>query len=236
MFEQQQRVADCARPPLVAGGAWAVLVSESDQGASDLNGDGDTLDWVQYVHDPASGLTSNLEIASVFFPSAEADGALVLADEEATSGRDRNGDGDAFDDVLVVVDPVVPHMLDTRLAVPGGAGNLAVVGDVIGFTVSEAAQGASDLDRDGDAEDAVVHVHDLPSARTTNLGLDALWLAGTQRQLLLLREEWRSEIDWNGDGDQEDRVLHVDASDEFLAALDGSYGNLTATKIARVAT
>ena len=202
-------LATTGEPPLVAGGTWTVVVSESDQGGNDLNGDGDALDWIQHVHDPVSGLSTNLGIASLFFPSVEADGALILADDESRSGRDKNGDGDAFDGVLVVVDPVAPRTLDTQLAVPGGAGNLAVVGDLIGFTVSEAAQGSTDLDLDGDAEDAVVHVHDLRFERTTNLGVDALWLAGTHGHLLLLREEWRSGLDWNGDGDREDRVLHV---------------------------
>ena len=43
---------------------WLIPVSESASGATDLNGDGDALDFVFHVHDPSLGTTTNLELAA----------------------------------------------------------------------------------------------------------------------------------------------------------------------------
>lgn len=45
-------------------GLLAFLVIEKHQGNTDLNGDGDTLDYVLHLHCPPTGLSTNLALAS----------------------------------------------------------------------------------------------------------------------------------------------------------------------------
>lgn len=50
----------------VSGDLVAFDVSERDHGGLDLNGDGDASDPVLFVHDAATGLTTNLRLAPFF--------------------------------------------------------------------------------------------------------------------------------------------------------------------------
>ena len=187
------------------GSRVAFLVSESAQGESDLNGDGDAADRVLHVFEARSGETTNLGLASNLF---ELDGRLVafLVDESAQGGRDLNGDGDAGDLVLHVFDARTGKT--TNVALASGAFQLA--GSLVAFRVPEGDQGERDLNGDGDAGDLVLHVLDARSGKTTNLGLasDAFQL-DRSRVAFLASEYDQGESDLNGDGDAADLVLHV---------------------------
>lgn len=100
---------------------------------------------------------------------------FVLTEAERHEGRDLNGDGDAFDDVVSILDSetagdlngdgdrldTVAHVLDLR---SGRLTNLGLAtalafplnGPVSLLLVSEAGEGR-DLNDDGDAEDGVLH-------------------------------------------------------------------------------
>jgi len=97
---------------LASGGSgWVLSMSdeilafrtrESDQDTTDLNGDGDTLDYVGHLHDLATGVTTNLELATETIAVAGATVAFRV-NESQQGGTDLNGDGDATDSVLFVV-------------------------------------------------------------------------------------------------------------------------------------
>src|SRR5262245_58976596 len=88
-------------------------------------------------------------------------GELVAfsVDEQAQGQGSLNGDLDALDEVLFVVD--LAHGTTTAL---GAAGAHAFVGESAGewllLTLGEQANGGADLDGDGDALDFVLHVFD----------------------------------------------------------------------------
>ncbi|MDX1450105.1 MAG: hypothetical protein R3246_13705, partial [Acidimicrobiia bacterium] len=142
-------------------GLHAVAVSEFFQGNTDLNGDGDTNDRVMYAGTIGAGLT-NLGLETSIDSSNRdlrfnggagiGDGRLAfIVDETAQGGADLNGDGDGFDHVLHVWDPVsgteaLPESVGNRLAVDGG---LIAVGVDEDSTV--------DLNGDGDTTDLVLH-------------------------------------------------------------------------------
>jgi len=99
---------------LAYGGTWpldqkpggAFLVSEFGQAATDLNGDGDTFDLVWHIHDAVLGTTTNtgLEVDPIVTLGTTQD-LLVYGVREGTSGvGDLNGDGDATDRVVHVLD------------------------------------------------------------------------------------------------------------------------------------
>ena len=73
----------------------------TDESGGDLNGDGDHSDHVFLLHDVAAGTQRNLGLAGDN-PIGELDssgGGLLLV-SEISQGRDLNGDGDAFDQVV----------------------------------------------------------------------------------------------------------------------------------------
>ncbi len=138
----------------VCNAAWiAALVSEAGEG-SILNNDGDSDDAVVEVHAAGSGGWSNSFEAA---DSLQVCGSVVVfITPESAQGADRNGDMDQGDRVLQLFNP------DTNTLIPvGQAAEEFVCGaGMIAFRTSEAAQGNSDLNNDGDMVDFVMQVYD----------------------------------------------------------------------------
>ena len=224
----------------------AFLVNESEAG--DLNGDGDSADSVLHVFDARQRLTLNLGLAAAsvcrtilgppFFictPVSPVVGRTVVAflvGEAAQSESDLNGDGDAADDVLHVYNAATGAIINTRLAVAHGIGRdvssfiypvePVVAGDGIALLVGEVEQGETDLNRDGDAEDAVLHVIEAKAGEILNLELAAATVLGPfgsrnpispqldgQRVTFVAGESEHGGVDLNGDGDVDDQVTYL---------------------------
>jgi hypothetical protein len=108
----------------IAGGngLWVLEVSEADEGATDLNGDGDALDRVAFLYRSGDGSLRNLELAlsiSGVVPTLVAVGDVLIGlvvRESAQGGTDLNGDGDAVDDVMHVYDDNTGVVTNTALA------------------------------------------------------------------------------------------------------------------------
>jgi hypothetical protein len=87
------------------GSRAAFFLRTEAEDQSDLNGDGDLLDQVAHLYDAEAGAVRNLGLAAMFLlvPSADEQGFLLVS--EAGQGVDLDGDGDALDMVLHLVDP-----------------------------------------------------------------------------------------------------------------------------------
>ena len=202
-----------------ARGSLLVLsVSELDQGSTDLNGDGDISDLVLHVHDAELGATVNLEVVASMSTDAVTDGRFVLASvSENEEGSDLNGDGDLQDVVYHAYDGESGAFENLRLAESGGTFGLPNLrpptleeGRAI-LVVDERAQGGRDLNGDGDALDRVAHALDLVRGTFENLGFA---IHSHQQHpdgfaLLNVVEAEQGARDLNGDGDLNDRVIHV---------------------------
>jgi hypothetical protein len=187
------------------GDILLINVSESRQGNTDLNGDGDASDKVLHVYDAHSGNTTNLGISTHSF---ELEGNLLHLELIESQHGDLNGDGDTADLVPQIRDVLSGTTIHVGLA---GTGELS--GDLLALAVDESQQNNTDLNGDGDTEDTVIHVFDAGTGTTTNLGL----LAPAQRfqwqGSLLAIQASEDNADLNGDGDMADLVFHVyDAS------------------------
>ena len=118
----------------------------------------------------------------------------------------------------------------TNLRLAGDFSRLS--GNWLVLPVSESQQG-EDLNGDGDTEDRVIHVHNLETGETVNLGLaeepdDFPSLSGNW--LVLLVSESQQGEDLNGDGDTEDRVIHVhnlETGETVNLRLAGSFFSLS---------
>ena len=77
----------------INGNLVRVLVTESGQGNTDLNGDGDSIDRVPHVFDAATGTTTNLGVDG---SALRIDGTLValVVYESQQANPDVNCDGD----------------------------------------------------------------------------------------------------------------------------------------------
>lgn len=189
-----------------AGTRFAFRVTEAVQGATDLNGDGDALDMVPHVHDVATGTTTSLGLAALYGAVLGEDLAALLVPEAAQGGVDLNGDGDALDRVLHVVELPGGAITNVRLAVSVNGANAS--GSLVGFQVDEADQG-QDLDGDGLLTHRVAHVYDHALGQTTNLQVHALVPTAVGVGHAAYRLDEAGQVDLNGDGDTLDRVVQV---------------------------
>lgn len=195
-----------AGPAVAAvGHTFGFSVSEAEQGRGDLSGDGAADDAVFHVYDPERGFSLNLGLSVPLHPAPASDARhYLLRALESAQGRDLNDDGDLEDLVVCVFEPDTDRLFVTGLASQGAA---VLLDGWVGVSVFEPMQGNADLDGDGEADGNVVHVYELATGGVQNLGLDAFVLHGGDRRVFLAPFETLSGIDWNQDGDREDRVL-----------------------------
>jgi len=210
------------------GGTIGLRLSELGHGI-DLNGDGDTDDSsVAHIHDPATGIATNLELAIVGLPTAVGSDSVALFVSELGQGEDLNGDGDVGGlGEFGPIDDIVLHLHDqvtgltTNLGVDGFGlhwligGVPRLPGGAFMFLASELLIDV-DLNGDGDTLDGVVHVHDPITGATTNLGLE-FWndeespnygVLDDGRLAFTVRE-FQQGADLNGDGDIRGTVVHL---------------------------
>ncbi len=146
---------------LIAGGGVpsdpsgiAIGVYEWNTGG-DLNGDGDELDEVLYRFDVVTGLSSLLGIEGRHTATLD---LAALATEVPESDVDLNGDGDVGDMVAFVALSTGSTVENLRLAVRELSNAPRQYERALPLLVDEAAQGGLDLNGDGDALDAVLHL------------------------------------------------------------------------------
>jgi len=191
---------------LVAG-----LVSETAQGASDLDGDGHADGLAAFVYDLRDDSVTFLPSGSI---AVALHGDFVAFVVSESDGVDHNADGDTDDGAVLEFYDARPHTLGG----PGlAAGVPTQLGDVWGFFVSEANQGHTDLNGDGDADDSVFHTFDPRTAELRNIGLagDFYYDGGLAiarvdpERFVLATSEAEASQDFNGDGDQLDTVVQL---------------------------
>ena len=199
---------DASGTPSVFANYVAWTVSETRQGMTDLNGDGNITDSVLHVADMSTGSVTNLGVPSA---SYNLDGTTLgfLVSENGHGGADLNGDGDTFDSVLHIYDVATGTITNVGRDASGG---FAISGAFVAFGVHEARDGNVDLNGDGDASDVVMHVYDMAGNTVANLELatNALELDFDGDLLAFtVPENFNGGVDFNGDGDALDSVLHV---------------------------
>ncbi len=179
--------------------------SENSNGATDLNGDGDTGDDVVHVVDVIAGTVTNLALSS--HDAAVDHGRAAFLASEIGQGADLNGDGDQFDEVIHVYDQAASATLNLGLA----GSSVALKSDLVVTSVPEWFEANADLNGDGNVFfDSVVYVHDLLTGTTRNLGV-----TGFAREIhggrvtIRVSEAAHGGRDLNGDGDAVDDVLMV---------------------------
>ena len=199
-----------ARNLLGVGESVLAEVDERDTG-TDLNGDGDQLDVVAHLVDPATVSIRNLGLAIV--EALDLDGVGYLAVDEAASGnQDLNGDGDALDLVLHTVVPATggtPTVENLGLA----AGILGVLDERFLLLAVEESQ--QDLSGDGDKSDRVLFILDLDTGELESLRVAVVAdgsLRGTRyaghAPVLVPEVDNRATVR-NGDGDLDDTFLYL---------------------------
>lgn len=188
-------------------------VSEASQGG-DRNGDGDVFDTVAHYWNADTQQSTSLGLALHGLASeklvAGPRHALFLV-SEAGQRVDLNGDGD-------MADAVVHHLaFATGLVTNVGlaARTIRGDGDLFGIHVEEEAQGATDLDGDGDLNDSVLYAYLAPTATLRRLAPSLhVMSAGAQFDVQGFVLAWASPestagsgTDWNGNGFTNNVVL-----------------------------
>jgi hypothetical protein len=183
----------------------------------DLNGDADMDDAVVQLFD--AGVSSNLGCSATAVVLSETRIAALVS--EAGEATDLNADGDQFDQVVFVrsLTDSVPAICGDWTNTTVAADSIAISGDTIGVLTSEASDGNTDLNGDGDTLDQVVRRIDA----ATGMELDPVDDQGTpinpvaasefviEADLVAFRtpESDQANTDLNSDGDTDDAVMQV---------------------------
>jgi cysteine-rich repeat protein len=207
----------------------AALVSEAAQGAggTDLNGDGDETDRVLFVRGVAdaappacTGVGSNWVNTQQAADSIALSGdrVVLLTREADQNGTILNGDGDALDRVIRLVDGAT-GLLVPIVGSPQAAEEFVVGTDLVAFRTREAAQGQV-LNGDGDQADDVLQLYVLATGQLVNTGQAVLpcpYVACDPERpyrvsastVRFLTVEADQDDDLNDDGDQDDVLVQV---------------------------
>jgi hypothetical protein len=183
-----------------------------DFGGPDLNGDGDFLDVVVHAYDAPAHVLTNLGLATFApMPWFTTRGFGFAVHEPSQGAIDRNGDLDAFDHVAAFYSFATRTTTNLSLAAPTPTVNYDPKDEHgYAFVVAEQAQGASDLNLDGDTIDEVPFFYDPLANAISTLGLASSTVTASNRYATVSVSEFaQGGIDLNGDGDSTDRVLHA---------------------------
>ncbi|MCK6447039.1 MAG: hypothetical protein L6Q99_11675 [Planctomycetes bacterium] len=201
-----------SRDVQMVGTRALLVVSESDQDTTDLDGDGDALDDVLVLYDVTTSTSTVLGRALAASQPVRFDGDRVwfFVDEDAQGPTDLNGDGDKSDTVLHVYTVAQASLRTAPVAILPSS--LVVDGARATFLVPEAKQGNTDLNGDGDKTDDVWHLFDADTG-----AIDDLWFAVDGATLSLaggyvvgaVDENDQGKQDLNGDGDTSDTVAYA---------------------------
>ncbi|MFT6109503.1 MAG: hypothetical protein ACJA2W_002425 [Planctomycetota bacterium] len=215
---------------------WVINVDEEDD-SRNHDGDATTFRDVIAAHKPSS--TSQSWRFTHGASSARPVGASWMAEDPESASRffaafsedfgtigggngDLNGDGDALDSVPTVATVFSGNAAGNQLTFPGvptatSRNNAGItVEENIGFhRVSEADQGNSDLNGDGDTNDVVIQRFSLLNAfqrtligTSTSVTSDSVTTGtGDAQFAAFLTEEFLEGADFNGDGDTGDFVV-----------------------------
>ncbi len=179
----------------------------------DLNGDGDVSDWVPYLLNTESDTSLTLPLAGITSPNYVDRRFVPVLVNEGSQQLDLNGDGDigATENVVQI------HDLRTGLVQNLGHAitfsDYRVTDELVVMGVREAYQSNQDLNGDGDKTDSVMHVHSRATGHTTNTGLAMTRMntlhVGPRFVVFLVPESDQGGQDLDGDGDSDDKVIHV---------------------------
>ncbi|MHC4448868.1 MAG: hypothetical protein ACYS0E_01835 [Planctomycetota bacterium] len=224
-FNTQLATPPPGRPCIGVTGGFVLVASESAQGAS-FNADGDLLDDVAFslsgetfIPTPLSGPphAKGTELVG-------RDNRVLICGSEADDQVDFNGDGDMLDTVLGAVEfdaagdglyrPV--GSLNPRAVLRN---SYALAGSKAIYLIDEAAAGATDLNRDGDATDGIIAIFDFDNALGEILPNDAslgpfplagsftYGFAASDHRVIVGIDEAAQGRDFNIDQDQADVIL-----------------------------
>ncbi len=186
----------------------------TDPLGADVLANGVLGDIVLEVVDPISGaITTLCEADDV----SVADGNAAFLRPEATAGTlecpsgSLNGDGDT-DDLVVHLSIAAAAAQNLALA----ATDVELSNSVVAALADENAQDTTDLNGDLDSNDTVLHVRALGDGAwtNTNQAADALSVSGDVVAFLSPEADQNASV-LNGDGDADDRVVHVYEHDGF---------------------
>lgn len=195
------------RQPTWLGGKL-YFVQEERLGGADLNGDKDLTDAVLCVYDPVAKKTESLGMEAASGFKAAGDWIAVAASEAAQGAKDLNGDRDLLDQVVQLYQVSQAKWTNTGLE---GSTGFALTPKLLAVSVSEAKQGARDLNGDRDTTDMVGHVWDLSAGTAVNTGLDCSGGVAADAGVagFGVSEKAQGGTDLNGDRDALDIVLQA---------------------------
>ncbi len=225
--------------PPALGELGAVFAAfEEDHGNQDLNGDGDATDFVYHTLCFASGTLTNTRISGISFRGFS--GAIVSGNRFAGIVReiwegqtDLNGDGDIEDEILYfgTLDGMTSPE-NSRFAVSGA---VSITNSTALFSVSETAQGSTDLNGDGDSTDRIPHFRSFATGGSTmNLQRATSFTnaLGSELAFMPILEQGEGR-DLNGDSDLDDAIVHVIRMPSVQSCREGTV-NLGAGAVADV--
>ena len=207
--------------PSVSGNIIAFQTSEAQAGM-DLNGDGDTNDFVIRYYDIATDVVT-LAVGEDFVEASGFFGLSYVSGDIITFGEfDELVSGGAF----VLKYYQIPSGPITNIGAVGLANDVlsSVSGDIIAFPTSEALID-TDLNSDGDKFDRVIRYYEISTSLVTNtgaIGEDGASVSGDI--IAFTTSEALIDTDLNSDGDTNDFVIRYYDIENTSAINTGAVG------------
>lgn len=200
---------------LVDGEAFALVQINSGQAywlqdesfGGDLNGDQDEDDRILVEYDVIANTQRSLFVSGTAM--AVSDSHVLIAVDESEEGVDLSNDGDTNDFVLHVHGRQANSTINTTRPVNRAIGS-GVNSDYAVYALSEPGLGL-DLNGDGDTSDRFPEILDLRTGETQRLDAPAfnIYTDPVLGSGFLFDVYEEPNGDGNGDGDFEDRLVHV---------------------------
>jgi hypothetical protein len=207
------------------GNLFVILVSEAAD-STDIDGDMALTHDLVGAYNPATGGVWNFDHGAFvggtwMAEDARQSGRFFFAFSESVAGIDLNGDGDTTDTVPTFPERRAGLDLDfpgIGIAVSSTNAGIVAGGGTAFYRVSEASQGMTDINDDGDTLDFILQRGDFGTGNTRTMGtLNALARPsveltrdGVPRAGAFLAEEAAQGpggTDFNDDGDRSDWVV-----------------------------
>ncbi len=208
--------ADDASNIEVNGSRVAFVTSETAQGSTDLNGDGDPLDTVVLFYDAGTATLVNPHRAIVPALGIALDStvAAFVVSEAAQGNASLNGDLDAADQVIQAYCFGGAPCLSSGLVDVGvdAGGGFQLAGDLLAFRTREASEPGGSLNvGDTDRNDRVLQYWRFSTGTVTDTGFasQGSFLIVGSHLAFGVPEGKQGHLDRNGDGDARDIVLAI---------------------------
>ena len=190
----------------------------------DLNGDGDTDDYVIRYYDILSGTTGNT--SEIGYDAAVDNGIITFTVAEGGLDKDLNEDGDKVDRFIWYYNVSSGEIFNSTTILGAYASK---DGNIIAFETWEEWDGV-DLNGDGDTTDSIIRYYDMFTETIVNTAAAGYEPSIDGDIIAFCTDESEENEDLNNDGDTDDQIIRYYNISSGIVTNTTAYGDFPCVK------